>query len=156
MFGFPRKKQPATPSAPQAFQPNVAVKETLARHNDQPTDKNILRLLYRSLGQGFLMVAVDRPPPVDSSGMVEHDAPIKMLSSSSPAGGLALLAFTDPAEALKRVGSRADVGVIALASQDVLKHALKSNNDGVVINPAGPWAYVPRSVLTQILAGQYA
>lgn len=97
------------------------------------------------------MVVVDRPPPVNSSGMVERAASLNMRSARSPQGGMALLVFTDGTQALKRYGPTSEAGIIALASRDVLGTALRGSFDGVLINPAGPWAYVPRSVVQQIL-----
>jgi hypothetical protein len=156
MFGLFKKKQVVQQPAPVVFQPNEMLKEAVGRHNARPGEEYIVHSLYRSLSQGFLMVAVDHPLPVNSSGVLEQETTIKTLTSTAPTGGLALLVFTDQNEAFKRIAGRTGIGVIAQTSLDVLQMSISGNCEGVIINPAVPRAYVPRSAVQEIMRGKYA
>ncbi len=147
--------EPATRGPAAQFRSNDLLKEAIARHTDRPDDTALLQALYRQLGEGILLLAVDRPPPVDANGVIQEAVTLKMLTSVGPGGGLLLQAFTDVHAAFARIRSGSGLGVIAQASEDVLKSAVEGNYEGMIINAAGPYVIVPIQIVADIRGGKY-
>ncbi|WP_303747913.1 SseB family protein [Stenotrophomonas pigmentata] len=79
---------------------------------------------------------------------LQQAAAIPVLTTSSPDGGEALLAFTSHAEALRRTPT---VCTFSMEAKDVLYLVLENNLSGLIVNPAGPWAGVPTADIHAIL-----
>jgi SseB protein N-terminal domain len=111
--------------------------------------------LYRQLTEGFLLLAVANVPSgSETTGAVlEQDTPINVLTTATPEGGTALVAFTDVESLQARMTA---VPYLALNSQDVLQLVIQQGHDALVLNPAGPWVMVPREDVSQILAGAWS
>ena len=106
-------------------------------------------LFYNSLKTGRLyIVASDVPKEWTQVQVLEKATPITLLTSSSPDGGTALLAFTSLEEVLRRIPS---TSAIAMDSLAVLRLVLLSGFSGLIVNPAGPWAGVPAEDVQSIL-----
>jgi hypothetical protein len=108
--------------------------------------------LYSHLTKGFFLLAVaDVPHGVEVEGTIlPQDTPVTVLTASVPDGGTAILAFTD-LESLRARISKASH--IVMLSRDVLEMVIEQNYDALILNPAGPWAGVPREDILRILAG---
>jgi hypothetical protein len=154
IFGLFSKKKKV--ESPLVFEANEKLKTAIARHTEEPDNMRIKKLLFKAVSQGFLMVAVDRPPPTDFSGRITETTTVQMLTSSGPTGGSVIQAFTDGNEAARRIGNRADIGVISQNSIDVLNIVLDADYEGIVINAAGPWVVIKKSEVRDIVAGKYA
>jgi hypothetical protein len=72
------------------------------------------------------------------------------LTTSLPSGAEAIVAFTDEESLEARAPGAQNV---AMRSLDVLRLVIDGGYDGLIINPAGPWAGVPREDVLRILDG---
>ena len=108
--------------------------------------------LYRCLSQGVLFLAsataVDH---VSKSVALEEDTSLSVLSTQMPDGGNGLLAFTD-AESVRAYDP--NVHPVGTVARDVLTTVVDHGYDALIINPAGPWALVPRQDVLSILSEQ--
>src|SRR5207244_246148 len=84
--------------------------------------------LYRQLTDGFLFVAVAAiPPGIETTGTVlPEDTSVSMLTTMTPDGGTALLAFTDLESLHARVGG---APYMVMNSRQVFELFLYHNND---------------------------
>ena len=105
---------------------------------------------YDSLKTGQLFIASRGVPQSWEEGplTLQQAAAIPVLTTSSPDGGEALLAFTSHAEALRRATT---VLTFSMEAKDVLYLVLENNLSGLIVNPAGPWAGVPTADIHAIL-----
>ena len=128
---------------------NPVVLAALAKLSDFPSDENRVAF-YRSLLQGSLLVAVASLPKeiTDTPQVLQESLSVNMLTSSGPNGGEVLLAFTDT-QALR---ARVSAGFpLAMPSKQVLEIVLRDGYEGLVINPAGSWAEIPREDIERIV-----
>lgn len=101
------------------------------------------------LAGGPVYLATREPCPVPA-GKVVLAAPLNvtLLTSEGPEGPV-LLCFTSEAELRRRSpGSHP----LLIATESVASIVSDSGYAGVVFNPAGPWAFVPRSEVLTALA----
>lgn len=71
---------------------------------------------------------------------------VTVLTTSMPEGGTAMLAFTD----LESLQSRTSkTPYVVMQARDVLEMVIDQDYDALVLNPAGPWATLPREDFTQ-------
>lgn len=106
---------------------------------------------YDSLKTGQLFIAShDVPQSWEEEGplTLQQAVALSVLTTSSPDGGEALLAFTSHAEALRRNPA---VCTFSMEAKDVLYLVLENNLSGLIVNPAGPWAGVPTADIHAIL-----
>jgi hypothetical protein len=117
-----------------------------------PTDAH-RAALYRALGKGelFLAVAVDGAVLASPPSELEHGRTLPVLTTTSPDGKPALLAFTSLEQLHRRLpGAPSHACLPSLEALDiVLDQAL----DGLVLDPDGPWAVVPREDVVRIRLG---
>ena len=128
---------------------NSIVLAALVKLSDFPSDENRIAF-YRSLLQGSLLVAVASLPKeiIDTPQVLQESLSVNMLTSSGPNGGEVLLAFTDT-QALR---ARVSAGFpLAMPSKQVLEIVLRDGYEGLVINPAGSWAEIPREDVERIV-----
>ena len=128
---------------------NPVVLAALAKLSDFPSDENRVAF-YRSLLQGSLLVAVASLPKeiIDTPQVLQESLSVNMLTSSGPNGGEVLLAFTDT-QALR---ARVSTGFpLAMPSKQVLEIVLRDGYEGLIINPAGSWAEIPREDVERIV-----
>ena len=91
------------------------------------------------------------PDEIDlNEAILRTDAPLTILTTSTPDGRTALLAFTD-LEALQ--AHAPDLPYVAMGSRDVLEVVIDQGYDALIVNAAGPWAGLPREDVLQILNG---
>lgn len=136
---FSRKKATATPSTVDA----------IALLSADPTAHS-RSAFYDSLKTGQLFIAAhDLPQSLEDGPLTLQQATtISVLTTSSPDGGEALLAFTSHTEALRRAPN---IDAFSMETMDILHLVLANNLSGLVINPAGPWAGVPAADIHAIL-----
>lgn len=105
---------------------------------------------YDSLKTGQLFIAAHDVPQGWEGGplTLQQAAVVSVLTTSSPDGGEALLAFTSQTEALRRIPT---VCTFSMEAMDVLHLVLANNLSGLIVNPAGPWAGVPTADIHAIL-----
>ena len=78
---------------------------------------------------------------------------IPILTTSLPNGGDALVAFTD----IESLEARAPgAKYIGIRSADLLRLIIDGGYDALIINPASPWAAMPRDDVQRILDGVWA
>ncbi|HEY0733983.1 MAG TPA: SseB family protein [Herpetosiphonaceae bacterium] len=113
------------------------------------------RALYGRLSHETLLVAVQALPEGigTTPQTITQDTPVVMLTSTGPEGGTVLLAFTDEAALHQRAPGNP---YLALSARTVLDIVLRDNYAGLIINPAGPWAGIPRADIQRIVDGAYA
>lgn len=110
-------------------------------------------MLYRALTEGFLILAAQEiPAEIGQGGPVtlETNVSVQLRITEAPNGGWALLAFTDMSGLANRHAG--DKG-ICMSCRDVLARVIEGGFEGIIINPAGPWAGVPREDVEKILQG---
>jgi hypothetical protein len=124
---------------------NDQVLERIAKLNSHPSDASRTDL-YTKLTEGSLLLAVANIP--EASTTLNESTSIVALTTSMPDGGTAILAFTDFESLQKRLSNPF---YIVLQARDVLEMVIDQGYDGLVLNPAGPWAAVPRRDIEGIL-----
>ncbi len=131
---------------------NPHVRQAIARLSESPSAEN-RQSLYAAITQGSLLLVVRHPiPGIGSTPVrIEHDIPADVLTTSSPDGGKALVAFTDLESVSGRL-SAAERAVIVVEARTVLDLVVRNNDDGLIVNPNGPWAGIPREDVLTILA----
>lgn len=117
--------------------------------SDAPSQENRIAL-YRALNDGMLFLATSAIPSEWGQGpiVLEKATSIAMLTTTAPDGGQALLAFTSHEEVKKRNGACSS---FAMRAKDVLKLVIRNEYSALVLNPAGPWAGIPREDVEKIL-----
>ena len=133
---------------------NATVEEAIALLSERPSDETRLDF-YRKVSEGELFLAVAELPPGMGLGwqVLEEDAELSVLTSSGPGGGEVLLAFTDERAVQQRAPG---VPFVAMPSRRVLETVMDLNLDGIILNPAGPWAGIPREDVENILGGAFS
>ncbi|MEO1084775.1 MAG: SseB family protein [Acidobacteriota bacterium] len=128
---------------------NDSVKAAIAQMNQTPSDALRIQFYEALLEDGLLLVPVKKLPPGVGPGFnaLEGDVSLSVLTTSSPSGGEAMMAFTD-AESLE---ARApDATYVGLQVSDVFGLVLQGGYDGMILNAAGPWAGIPRADIAQM------
>lgn len=132
----------------------VSVDRAIAELTARPSDANRIGL-YRSLQSGHLILGAANLPQEwhgQQSIELEKATTLRLLTSSAPDGGTALLAFTSHDEVTRRNPTLAS---FAMESTSVLQLVLDQGFSGLVLNPQGPWAGIPREDVQQILDERY-
>ncbi|MBV9787917.1 MAG: SseB family protein [Chloroflexi bacterium] len=157
-MGFLKKlfggaEPPADPVEQQSAQ-NLTIRQAVEQVSAHPSDQT-RGALYRRLNDERLLVAVQSLPEVlgPMPQTLTQETHVTMLTSTGPEGGTVLLAFTDEAALNQRAPGRPYLGMPA---RDVLDLVLRNNYAGLVINPGGPWAGVPRAHVQRIVDGEFA
>jgi hypothetical protein len=129
---------------------NDQVREAIEKLNAYRNNESRAHL-YRQLTEGFLLLAVASiPQAIEMTGTaLPEDSSVAALTTSMPEGGTAILAFTDLESLQNRISK---TPYIVLRARDVLEMVIDQDYDALVLNPAGPWATVPREDIVGILA----
>jgi hypothetical protein len=140
---WPFRRRPAGTSAPNGIAMAIA---TLCR---DPTDAH-RAALYRALGTGelFLAVAVAGAVHASPPSGLEQGRTLPVLTTTAPDGKPALLAFTSLEQLHRRLPDAP--GHARLPSLEALDIVLDQALDGLVLDPDGPWAVVPREDVVRI------
>lgn len=127
----------------------AAAIDTLCR---DPSDAH-RAALYRTLGEGelFLVVAGSTATPSAGPTRLGRDVTMPVLTTTSPDGKPALLAFTSLAQLQRRVPEAPSHARVS--SVEALDIVLDQGLDGLVLDSDGPWAVVPREDVTRIRNG---
>ena len=132
----------------------LTIRQLVEQVSANPSDQN-RRALYRRLGDETLLVAVQSLPaglgPLPQT--LTQEMHVTMLTSTGPEGGTVLLLFTDEAALSQRAPGMPYLG---LSGRTALDLVLRNNYAGLIINPAGPWAGVPRAHVQRIVDGEFA
>jgi SseB protein N-terminal domain len=112
---------------------------------DSPTQDNRAALYRTLLGAGELYLVVSAPPGSQLAPEVKlpKDAVIPLLTTTSPEGKPAVLAFTSLNHLQRR--SPAAAGFTKLPTARVLDLVMNGTYEALVLNAAGPWASIPRA-----------
>jgi hypothetical protein len=129
---------------------NKPLREALERFAVEPgpeTQGNF----FRSALQGVMLVAVNDLPGDEDEGfeVSKEDLRVQVRTTLAPDGTTALIAFTDT-DAL-RAHYPEGAAIVVLEAPEALTWALESGFGGVIINPAGPWAGIPKLELERML-----
>ena len=129
---------------------NQEVLSAIAKLNTSPS-KEARAALYLALQKGSLLLVANTEHllPGQTITLTERAA-FDLMCTQSPAGGRALVAFTDFESMHKRTSQES---YIEMPSVDVLKLVLDANFDGLLVNPAGPWAGVPATDIPSLIRG---
>jgi hypothetical protein len=128
------------------------VRQAIAKLSESPCPEN-RKALYAVIMQGHLLLVVRQPiQGVGSTPVrIKNDTPADFLATSSPDGGKALVAFTD-LESVSGRPSATGCAVVVMEARAVLEMAVRDNYDGLIVNPNGPWAGIPREDIVKITA----
>lgn len=97
----------------------------------------------RAEGNLVLGIEADDAPP---EGVLQEKADVSVRTTSAPEGGVALIAYTCGPEALARdLTDR----IVVRTSAEILAMVRSDGFAGLVLNPAGPWAFVRAAELIQ-------
>lgn len=116
---------------------NDAVKKAI------PGPREGLLVALRQDGPLHLAAASGSAEP----GVIEQAQPVQVRTSTDPAGQPMLLAFTSGPEVSAR---HLDDLVVRHTTADVLRMAREGGYAGLVLNPAGPYAVLPRAELESV------
>lgn len=142
---WPFRRRPARDPAPTGIAAAIA---TLCR---EPSDAH-RAALYRALGEGELFLAVAGSTAAPSSTL-EQDATLPVLTTTSPDGKPALVAFTSLAQLQRRMSNAP--GHTRVSAVEALEIVMDQALDGLVLDPDGPWAAVPPEDVARIRAGEW-
>jgi hypothetical protein len=147
MWPFRKKTpQPNPPSEPFPVR-NDDLVELLERLQDDPE----LRMeIYETLLERDLVVGSREP--LASPGVwrvLEEEEPITLLTCEGPDGGSALPVFTDEESLYARCAEAHPVGMPAA---QLFGMVLEDDYEGLVLNPAGNWMFVPREHVEALAA----
>jgi hypothetical protein len=104
------------------------------------------------LGEGELFLAVAGSTAAPSSTL-EQDATLPVLTTTSPDGKPALVAFTSLAQLQRRMSNAP--GHTRVSAVEALEIVMDQALDGLVLDPDGPWAAVPPEDVARIRAGEW-
>lgn len=132
---------------------DLTIRQAVEQVSARPSERT-RRALYQRLSQGSLLVAVGSLTEGigTTPQIITEELPVMLLTSTGPEGGTVLLAFTDEAALRQRAPEHR---YLVLAARAVLDIVLRDNYAGLIINPAGPWAGVPRADIQRIVDGAY-
>ncbi len=142
---WPFRRRPAGDPAPTGIAAAIA---TLCR---EPSNAH-RAALYRALGEGELFLAVAGSTAAPSSTL-EQDVTLPVLTTTSPDGKPALLAFTSLAQLQRRMPNAP--GHTRVSAVEALEIVMDQALDGLVLDPDGPWAAVPPEDVARIRAGEW-
>ncbi len=144
---WPFRRRPVGDPAPTGI---AAAIDTLCR---EPSDAH-RAALYWALGEGELFVVVADPEatPSASPAKLGQDTTMSVLTTTSPDGKPALLAFTSLDQLQRRVPEAPCHARVS--SVEALDIVLDQALDGLVLDPDGPWAVVPREDVAKIRDGE--
>jgi hypothetical protein len=133
---------------------NPQVRQAIAKLNESPCPE-YRQALYAAIMQGNLLLIARQPiQGIGSTPVrIDHDIHADFLKTSSPAGGTALVAFTD-LESTSGRPSAAGHPVLIVEARTVLEMAVRGTDGGLILNPNGPWAVIPREDVVKILAAK--
>src|SRR5262245_24873143 len=137
---------------PDSGPKQVALTQAIARLSEDPSPANRIAL-YRALNDCALVLGADNIPAHWQNTFVElkEAATIQVLESEAPGGsGTALLAFTDRHALWQR---KPDATAMLVRPTTALRMVIDHGHAGIILNPAGPWAGVPREDVERILDG---
>lgn len=145
---WPFRRRPAGDPAPTGIAAAIA---TLWR---EPSDAH-RAALYRALGEGELLLAVagSTVALAAPSSTLEQDATLPVLTTTSPDGKPALVAFTSLAQLQRRMPNAP--GHTRVSAVEALEIVMDQALDGLVLDPDGPWAAVPPEDVARIRAGEW-
>jgi len=148
-----RGEERSTTPVEESGSHDPGIRKAVEQVSSHPSDRT-RQALYQHLRQGTLLVAVESLPAGigTSPQTLTQDMPVTMLTSTGPDGGVVLLAFTDEAALHQRIPA---CPYLALPARQVLDIVLRDGYAGLVINPAGRWADVPRADIQRIVDGVY-
>jgi hypothetical protein len=140
-----RKRQPSEDEV-------LDIESAIAKLCEAPSQSSRLAL-YRTLGSGSLYIATGAPPGGWPAPQVElmKDTSMPVHTTTAPDGGPAVMAFTT-LDHLRRRSPHAS-GHARMSVSEVLDMVLNGPYDALVLNPAGPWAAVPREDVEKIRKG---
>ena len=141
---WPFRRRPVADSSPNGI---AAAIDTLCR---DPSDAN-RAALYRALSEGELFLVV--AGSTAASCELGLDASMPVLTTTSPNGTPALVAFTSLTQLKRRTPDAP--GHARVSSLEALGIALDQELDGLVLDPDGPWAAVPREDIARIRNGEW-
>ena len=147
-------------STDPALPTNDPVAQAIEALTRSPNEANRARF-YRSLRQGALYLALRESIGFSDMELLGVKGDMRVLRTvrgtdvaylavSMPDGKKALAAFTDPDSLLKRVPAGHGM---CLTTTEVLEKVIAENFDGLIVNPAGPWAGAPREDVEYLLQG---
>ncbi len=126
------------------------LEEALALASKEPSDDSRAGVL-RELANSTLCFAVRDPVryDVDEGDRLLADTEVVLLASDGP-HGRSLLCFTSEEELRRRSALAHAVWTPIATIRDLVA---RDDLAGIVINPAGPWAFVSRADLVRLVSG---
>lgn len=117
---------------------NSEVENAIEKLNYNSSNENRMNFYY-SIRNAKLVIAV--LSNVSNTTVLQEDISAKILTAAGPEGGTVILAFTSIEKLNKRkLGSN----YIILKFSEIVEMVLRYNHDGLIINPNGPWAGIPK------------
>jgi hypothetical protein len=119
------------------------VEDAIADLAEDASEANRIELYVALQGATLVLGALGVPKDWVNAGggTVDENTQIQMLTSKAPDGSLVLLAFTS-AEELER--AQPGTPYFAMRALDVLRLIADGSYSGLVLNPAGRWALIPK------------
>lgn len=128
---------------------NPRLRKAIVEFNHHPTDKN-RRVMYEAFIKGPIFLGVRNIPEELGSPQLDDglDVQIEILTSDSDEGPPVILAFSD----MEALHSRCpDTPFIIVEPVKLLQWVIEEGYDGIVLNPAGPWAGIHRDEVEVLL-----
>lgn len=126
---------------------NPGLVEAIAMAPNEPTRKRFYNAFLKS---NLLMAFLEAPEEiaVDEEGRTVEGVPAKLLTATGPNGqGQVMVAFSDMEALLAR--NQDVVALTVVAAADIVQQVMATDDfDGVIVNPAGPWAGLSRKEVT--------
>ncbi len=142
-IGLLQQAEGATPAGAPAAVPvdDVVQNDLLVDLLQRVQSDQELRVdIYEALAQSNLVLGSREPLPSAEQETAE-EVEITLLTTVSPAGGPALPVFTDGAQLQARNSEAYPIG---LPAARVFSLVLEDGYDGIVLNPASNWIFIPR------------
>jgi hypothetical protein len=122
---------------------NPGLLDAIAKLPSEPTRKRFYNAFLKS---NLLMAFLEAPDEiaVDEEGRTVEGVPAKLLTATGPDGrGQVMVAFSDMESLLAR--NQDVVALTVVTAADIVQQVMASDDfDGVIVNPAGPWAGLSR------------
>ena len=106
--------------------------------------------IYGALAGSQLIIGSRQPLQLASAGNeLDEDTEVTLLTTVSPDGGPALPVFTDTAALHARNREAYPIG---MAAEDLFSLVIEDGYEGIVLNPASNWIFIPREDLSGLVA----
>lgn len=117
------------------------VEDAIERLVAEPTEPNRVDLYIALQKSRLYLAAVNLPADASARSAESQSTPVQILTASAPDGSTVVLAFTSVEELHKGASGTPS---FVMRGVDVLRLVAEGPYSGLVVNPRGAWALVPK------------